>query len=290
MTSAERGPAVGMQFLCVCADDFGMSAGINAAIVDLAREGKISATGCMVKRSAWTAGARALQAIDPSRLDVGLHLDFGVPPPGATADRRVSGLILRSYLGLLDRDTVTREIRMQLDHFEQGIGRPPAFVDGHQHIHQLPTIREALLHELARRYRRTPPWIRGTAPPMPSAGLKGRLIFALGGAAMAASAARAGLPLSDCLLGVYDFSDSRQEHEVRLASWIAQCRTGDVLMCHPSMGDVVPDVPHASARLNEYLALASVHFPMQMADGVTVSLVPFSRVQRLRRGGRNVNE
>ena len=64
------------RYLCICADDFGMSAGINSAVLDLAEQGKISATGGMVRREAWLAGARMLRRLDPAQFDAGLHLDL----------------------------------------------------------------------------------------------------------------------------------------------------------------------------------------------------------------------
>ena len=54
-TTGPLGPT--MRHLCVCADDFGMSPGINAAVLELAELGKISATSGMVRRGAWAAGA-----------------------------------------------------------------------------------------------------------------------------------------------------------------------------------------------------------------------------------------
>lgn len=44
------------QRLCICADDFGMSAGINAAVLDLIARRNLSATGCLVLREAWPRG------------------------------------------------------------------------------------------------------------------------------------------------------------------------------------------------------------------------------------------
>ncbi len=68
-----------LRYLCICADDFGMSAGINSAVFDLAEQGKISAASCMVRRDAWLTGTRMLRRIDPARFDAGLHLDSRGP-------------------------------------------------------------------------------------------------------------------------------------------------------------------------------------------------------------------
>lgn len=59
---------------------------------------------------------------------------------------------------------IRAEIRAQLDTFEQMLGHGPAFVDGHQHVHQLPVVRHELLDELRSRYRDRLPWLRSTRP------------------------------------------------------------------------------------------------------------------------------
>ena len=40
--------------------------------------------------------------------------------------------------------SVAEEIRQQLDAFKNHYGRLPDFIDGHQHVHHLPQVREAL--------------------------------------------------------------------------------------------------------------------------------------------------
>ncbi|MFS2054851.1 ChbG/HpnK family deacetylase, partial [Variovorax sp. CT11-76] len=63
-------PAAVTQRLCICADDFGMSAGINAAVLDLIARRNLSATGCLVLREAWPWGLPALRRVDAARVDV----------------------------------------------------------------------------------------------------------------------------------------------------------------------------------------------------------------------------
>jgi predicted glycoside hydrolase/deacetylase ChbG (UPF0249 family) len=51
-----------------------------------------------------------------------------------------------------------------LNRFEDAMGRAPAFIDGHRHVHQFPVVRALLVEEIARRYPVSPPWVRATAP------------------------------------------------------------------------------------------------------------------------------
>lgn len=268
------------RYLCICADDFGMTEGINSAVLELAGRHKISATSCMVRRDAWAAGQRCLRDIDPSCLDVGLHLDLSPPPEGRLAEPGLGGLIARSHLGLLRPFAVRAEIREQLARFEDGLGRPPAFVDGHRHVHQLPVVSDALTEEIASRYGTAAPWVRSTAPPAPRrlAQTKADIIFALGGRRLLALAASRGIPTSRALLGIYDFTGTADVYRERLRHWIDSCCTGDVLVCHPSVGDA-PCVPQFRARRNEYAVLSAIAFPMETEVGV-VFLRPLSQMSR----------
>lgn len=261
--------------LCICADDFGLSEGINIAALMLADAGKISAIGCMVRRDAWATGARDACRLSPADLDLGLHLDLSFPDRHAHPERGLLGLIALSYLGLLRRGPLREEIRAQLGRFEDDTGRAPAFVDGHRHVHQLPAVRDLLVDELVRRYGSAKPWLRSTAPPRAGPGRgKAGLIHALGGRALARLALRRGLPMSRALLGVYDFSNACDYND-RLVAWRAQCESGDVLMCHPSIGDAA-QVPHAPARLREYAALQ--HFDWSGGTGrAPLRIAPLSR-------------
>ncbi|HET7867524.1 MAG TPA: ChbG/HpnK family deacetylase, partial [Burkholderiaceae bacterium] len=150
--------------ICIAADDFGLHGGINAAVLHLAAMGRVQAIGCMVGAPAWAAGAPNLRALDPHRVDLGLHLDLcehPMRPPG----RRLDTLLAAGLLRQLDRHALRAEIRAQLDTFEQTLGRPPAFIDGHRHVHQLPGVREELLDELAQRRGPLQPWLRCTRRP-----------------------------------------------------------------------------------------------------------------------------
>jgi predicted glycoside hydrolase/deacetylase ChbG (UPF0249 family) len=271
-----------LRYLCICADDFGMSAGINSAVFDLAEQRKISATSCMVRRDAWLTGTRMLRRIDPARFDAGLHLDLTRPARAGGTEPGLLGLLARTYTRTVFAPGLQADIRDQLTRFEDAMGRAPAFVDGHRHVHQFPVVRDLLVEEIARRYAAAPPWIRSTAPGLRQGPerLKARVIHALGGARLATLAAQRGIPMSSHLLGVYDFSGDMQQHEQRLSEWISVCNTGDVLMCHPSAG-IEPGDPHGAARLREYALLRELVLATQ-DDSSGIALAPLS--QHLRRG------
>ena len=262
--------------LCICADDFGLSEGVNQAVLALIERGAVTATSCMVLRSAWLPGARRLRVLPPEQADVGLHLDF-TAVDASPAEASLRGLVLRSLARQLDLKAVRAAIDAQLDRFEQAMGRAPAHVDGHRHVHQLPGVREQLVEAPSTRYPGALPWLRSTRPQGPSATVsaKQRLIHALGGSGLDALARRRGLPISGRLLGVYGFDGGRGAYLRRLQAWLAQGRAGDVLMCHPSVRAVDGDAV-GEARVQELSALALLK-PVVSAGDVQVHLRPLSQ-------------
>ncbi|MEZ5654226.1 MAG: ChbG/HpnK family deacetylase, partial [Burkholderiaceae bacterium] len=156
----------------------------------LAEIERINAVSVMVGAPAWARGVGTLGGLDPVRTEVGLHLDLTAHPL-MLRRRRLPGLVAATYLGAADRHCIRAEIRAQLDRFEATVNAAPRYVDGHQHVHQLPLIREELLAELDRRYRGAVPWIRSTrrapgmgAPMPPGLRFKAALIESLGAHAM----------------------------------------------------------------------------------------------------------
>lgn len=256
-------PPTASRRICICADDFGLSTGVNAAVVDLAERGKISATGGMVRRSAWLAGAQALRRFAPARLDVGLHLDLTRPARVDGPEPGLAGLLAQTYSRTVFAAGLKADIRDQMTRFEDAMGRAPAFIDGHRHVHQFPVVRQLLVEEIARRYTASPPWLRSTAPGwlQGSERWKARVIHALGGARLNALAARHGIPTSRHLLGVYDFEGDASAYAQRLGEWLAASGDGDVLMCHPAAG-ILPSDPHGAARLREYAVLRELVLPV----------------------------
>jgi hypothetical protein len=252
--------------LAVCIDDFGMHAGVNDAALELGSAGRVTAVGCMVDGPAWRAGAAQLRQALRGKADVGLHLDLTEQWPGR-ARRTLPALILAAYAGRLARQEMAGEVRRQLDAFEDAAGAAPDFVDGHQHVHQLPVIREALVEELLRRYPQRLPWVRSSLAPAPSRqgfSFKPYIIGMLGGGALRRLAGRAGLRQNRRLLGVYGFDGPAEAYRLRFGRWLAQARDGDLLMCHPAAhgNDALArarQIEYAFLRGDDYPALLERH-------------------------------
>ena len=244
--------------IVICADDFGLNPAVDDGILQLAQQRRLSATSCLVQGPSFAAGVNAVRT---SGLQLGLHLNFteSLGCPGLYLP--VSALIVRSWLRQLDPRQLREQIVRQLDCFETMVGRPPDFVDGHQHIHQFPQIRSLLLDELHTRYAGALPWLRythaGNLTGL-STGLriKAHIIQALGAGAFAQRARRRAFPLNRRFLGVYDFQGGQAVYLRLLQNWLAHAGDGDLIMCHPA-SQALADEALGAQRLAEFDVLRS---------------------------------
>src|SRR5215213_10864877 len=129
----------------LCADDYGLADGVNRAIRDLISRGRLNATSVMVVGpSIGRAEVAALQDLAASspRCAIGLHATLTAPfRPLTIHFRPTEGgmflafpqLLRAGLLRRLDVEMIHGELLVQLAAFQELFGRPPDFVDGHQH-------------------------------------------------------------------------------------------------------------------------------------------------------------
>jgi predicted glycoside hydrolase/deacetylase ChbG (UPF0249 family) len=247
--------------IAVCADDFGMDPEVNAAALSLAGMGRLSAVACMVGAPYWHSHAAALRGLNPRNVEAGLHLDLTEYPLDSRLQRPLRQWILRTHLNRRPAPGLGDEIEAQLDTFAQAMGVPPAFVDGHEHVHEFPHVRQLLVEALARRGWK--PWLRSTrrAPGLQS--FKAWAIESLGAEALEQLATRHGLRHNRHLLGIYNFDDQGYLH--RLREWLAVARSGDLLVCHPA-ARWPSRAPFPAARSQEFEVLAGAAFGRLLAE------------------------
>lgn len=263
----------GLRSICLCIDDFGLHDGVNEAALSLRRDGRVHALSCMVGAPAWTSGASALRRDTGGPTDLGLHLDL-TQFPLTRPPESWSSLWIRGTLDRLSPAGLRDEIDAQLDLFERNTGRRPDFIDGHQHVHQFPQVRDALVDVLLRRYPYQKPWLRSTRAALWQ--LKPMVISQLGSRALTVEADVLAFPHNRRLLGVYDFTGGPARYESLLTRWLHQARQGDLLMCHPS-SQPVPGDPIARARLDEFQVLSDKRFEWRLRSNL-VRLEAMSRI------------
>ncbi|AZY50281.1 ChbG/HpnK family deacetylase [Bordetella avium] len=264
--------------IAICGDDFGMDASIDRAIFQLLDAGRMSAVSCMSTGASFAAHAQDLKT---RAVDIGLHLNFTEPlSPADGGMLPLRALLLRAYTGRLNANWLRQEIARQLDAFEDRIGHAPHYVDGHQHVHQLPGVRQALLAELRQRYAGQRPWLRltpaGTLQGMPwMPTLKAQLIAALGGHALAAQVRREAWPSNGRFFGVYGFQGGERVYAAFLHHWLSNALDGDLIMCHPALPG---PVEHAEQRVAELAVLSSAELgEWLVANGLLVQRLSLRR-------------
>jgi len=270
--------------IIVCADDFGLSEGVNRAIVKLIELKRINAASVMTVAPAFNrASASALQqAADAANCQVGLHLTLTAPFRPLTMHFKhlqndtfmaLPRLLGASLLRRLDVDMVRAEILAQLSAFQSVFGRPPDYVDGHQHVQAFPQVRDAFVDAVA--HAAPGAWIRqcGRAPGAPGAGDFKSLTLDMLSSGLRRRAAKAGVPFNPAFAGAYDFT--RQPDFAGLfAHFLEHLPDGGLVMCHPGFVDetLVALDPLTTQREREFEFLASEGMPALLAArGLTLS-------------------
>lgn len=201
----------------LCADDYGLAPGVGEAIRALILQGRLQATGCMAGSPHWPAEAALIRPLD-GRADIGLHITLTDqrplgPMPGLAPEGRLpplGRLLQRALAGRLDRAEIACEVERQIDAFEAAMGRPPDFLDGHHHVHQLPVVSEVVLDLWRRRLNRTG-WVRNCFEPHRAilrrgvSPLRAHVISELG-RGFRRRLEREHVPHNTSFRGVYDFS------------------------------------------------------------------------------------
>ena len=265
--------------IALCADDFAQNQAIDEGILGLLSEQRLSAVSCFSTAPRWLQQSAPALREAAGDADIGLHFNLtenfaGAGAGAEPAPYRLRGLILRSLFTRLDSKAIRRRLNDQLDAFETGFGKPPAFIDGHQHVHQLPGVRQIVLRVLETRYADAPIWIRNTVPA--SADWRGKpVVLKLLGGAMTATALRGlGIRSNRGFAGVYGFD--RADYAACFAEWLQAATPGMLIMCHPAAA-VGSDDEIAAQRVVEYGFLKSPQF-LQMLQSAGVALAPLSRM------------
>jgi predicted glycoside hydrolase/deacetylase ChbG (UPF0249 family) len=259
----------------LCADDFGQAEAINLAIIELICAGRLGATSVMSQGPAWPEGARVL-ANHQHMADVGLHLNLTHHFEGSTVIRPLAFWMLAAPLGMIDVGAVRATFRMQIDEFVKHFGRLPDYIDGHQHVHAFPLIRE-LVTELIAEYwtEGAKPWVRAPdrlvdAGRMP---LKGEVLKQIT-RGFSAHLERQGLRFPSQFAGLYSLTPGAG-YPVLMKRWLQTLPSGTLMMCHPGLQSADRSDPIREARYEEYQYLS--HRRLQDdCDSAGASLVRFA--------------
>jgi predicted glycoside hydrolase/deacetylase ChbG (UPF0249 family) len=232
----------------LCADDYGLSPGVSSAIRDLIDRRRLSATSCMTLTPFWADHAAWLRPY-ADKADIGLHFTLTDHPPlGAMPHTAPEGrlpplrtLMRRALTGHLDGAEIDAELNRQIDAFEAAFGQPPAFIDGHQHVHQLPTVRTAVVRVLTTRLKAAPVYVRLCHEPAAAVVRRGvavpkALLISKLDEGLRRLARRHHVAGNTGFRGVYDFS-GRVPFGVLMDRFAEDMKAKGLIMVHPGIPD-----------------------------------------------------
>lgn len=269
------------------ADDYGQAEAVSRGIIDLILAGRLTATSSLVNGSDWPIHARWL-APCRAHADLGLHLNLTQGAPLSAAFRAAHGktfpslgrLLMLAVLGRLSVAVVAEELRAQLEAFKDTLGFFPAYLDGHQHVHHFPVVRDALrlvyeaagLKPLGVRVRsvyRPIGWRDALSSP------KASLIQWTGAAALRNEWLEPeAIPHNTSFEGIYSFTESPRCRR-HFQAFLQNIQPGGVIMCHPGRESHDPTDPIAPTRYLEYTYLMSDAF-LQDCERAGIQLTRFT--------------
>lgn len=246
--------------IVLCADDYGLSPGISRGIRKLLEMERVSATSCMVVFPEFADDGPLLKPY-LGKADIGLHFTL-------TEGRRLSRVAMDMHLRRSKLTDVVATLEDQLAKFTSVMGRPPDYIDGHQHVHLLPVVRDAVVQAA----RRIGAYLRVTFEPIdwamrhrPAPMESAYLSFA--SRPLQRLARRAGIMTNRGFRGARSFREARPFAQL-FRTMIQDVRDGSVVMCHPGHPDdllAARDRVQA-AREQEFAYFQSEEFPRDMAE------------------------
>jgi len=261
--------------ITLCADDYGISPAVSAAIRDLIARRRINATSVMVVSSSFSkTEADALREAASDHAAIGLHLTLTAPfrplsqnfaplrngafPPLAAMAGRGLGRMLTPAL-------LEAEVAAQIAAFHSAFGRAPDYIDGHQHIHVFPQITEAFLQVAKTAAPRA--WLRQCGRAVRhNLEPKGLILDALS-RRFRRLAARTGLRTNPAFAGTYAFTP-KADFTTLFPQFLDGLPDGGLVMCHPGRVDTELERldPVTDLREREYAYFLDEAFPRLLAE------------------------
>ena len=271
--------AAPLRRIWLCADDYGLSPGVNRAIRDLIERGRLNATSVMVVGPSIgrdEVSALRTAVVSSPRCAIGLHVTLTAPfRPLTMHFRPMDGgmflpfpkLLRAGLLRRLDPEIIRAELVVQLAAFSDLFGRAPDFVDGHQHAQLFPQVRDAFLAAVKEAAPKA--WVRQGGRNLPLAqrlGTPKALVLDLLSAQFRQRAARAGIAFNPAFAGAYDFSQA-PDFGALMRQFLDGLPEDGLVMCHPGFVDdiLVSLDPLTTQREGEYAFLAGEDFPLLLA-------------------------
>lgn len=279
----------GPRQLIVTADDFGIGPQTSAGILDLARQGRVTATALLVNSPhadnavrAWRRSGRPVSL----GWQVNLTLDRPLLPPTAVptllaADGRFwpLGTFLRKlWFRQLQANEIAAELAAQYKRYCELVGDEPTFINSRQHVHVFGGVATALAALLAG--SRSLPYVRRCREPWTVWRHVGgrqtqRALLNWFGRRNAEPFDAAGFPGNDWLAGCGDENQAYQDDF--FSRWLGETPGSVVeLVCQPGFRDptLIGRDHHLAGRPQELALLADPAFPAAVRGAGFVLTAP----------------
>ncbi len=263
----------------LCADDYGISPAVNAGIRELILRGRLNATSVMMAAPHLSADeVDALEMLNSGqrRVAIGLHVTLTGPfkPMSAGFEPLREGRFLPHHkkmrgamLRRLEPERLAIEIATQLRAFIDAFGHLPDFVDGHQHVHLMPQVRQALLKVVAE----TAPnaWVRQCGRARGARRVRDSKALTLDvlSFGIKSAARRRGIATNPAFAGAYNFSTKTPFAKI-FPRFLKGLPEGALVMCHPGHVDAELEAldPLTHQREREFAYFNSDEFPRVLAE------------------------
>lgn len=229
----------------LCADDYAMTPGVSRGILRALDAQAINATSVMTTSPWWPESAAALSA-HAGHTSLGLHVNLTLGAPLGPSPRLAPqgqfpaiGAYLRG--GPLPLAEIETEIDRQIEAFVAVMGRAPDHVDGHQHVHALPSIAPLVLRQLRRRDFAGKLWLRDSADRLSRIITRGSALKKAAGLAwitrgFAALAQASGFQTNQGFAGFSNFR-AGDDYAEQFARYLVRPGPRHLVMCHPGYVD-----------------------------------------------------
>ena len=136
-----------MRALIVNADDFGLTRGVSAGILEAHRHGIVTSTTVLVTAD---VDRRQLDEARDTGLGLGLHVNLTLGKPLTRGRSLVDGggrfvRDPRRAADIAEAKDVRAEVEAQIARFEKLVGRLPTHLDSHHHVGLYPPVRDVVL-------------------------------------------------------------------------------------------------------------------------------------------------
>lgn len=249
--------------IILCADDFAQNKEISEGILELAYKHRLSAISCMTKMPLWTSLAPELSILKATLKEQSKNIQLGIHFNLTHHSHDTHPLpywLVASMMGGINRKAVEKSFNEQCDAFEDILGQIPDFIDGHQHVHAFPIIREVMIENVLKRYRSKLPYIRNINPILMGNQKSSLKSFVLAKMTQGLTPLlnQHGISYNRYFAGLYDLSP-HSDFQALIHQWF-EAPNQTLIMCHPGLASQDKTDPIRETRFKEFKVLNSEWF------------------------------